>query len=146
MKSLLQKLSGKSEPLKTPSNGLSEEQMNQITEAVIDALQSRLLTQQAHFVEEVTESIHKRLHQWTTITTSDLNGFRRCLTDTIDQMKLEIHQITKMVEEMTTGKGEPNKDLLALAARIQDLESLCQSHAQKISALQLQRSGQSSKR
>ncbi len=145
MSSLLQKLTGRSEPSKTPLPALSEEQMNQITEAVTTALENKIRAQNNYYLDETLEAVHKRLGQWTTHTTSDLNSFRRFVSESIDKMKMEIYQIAQLVEEMTTGEGKPNAELMALAARVQDLERLCESHSIKLSALQLQGSKKSSK-
>lgn len=146
MSNLLQKLTGRSEQSKTQLPALSEEDLNRIVETVTEALESKLQRQQAHFIEENIQAINKRLNQWTVYAQNDLFTLRRYLSDSTEKMQAQIDQIASLVEEMMSGKGEPNKDLLALAARVQDLESLCQSHSQKISALQLKSSGQSSKR
>lgn len=146
MKSLLQKLSGKSEPLKTPSNGLSEEQMNQITEAVTEALESKLRDQNNYFLEENLRTINQRMEAWMRQASNDLFTLRRYLTDSTEKMQAQIDQVLELVEEMTTGKGEPNRDLLELARRVQDLEGICENLSTKVSALQLKNSGSSSKR
>ena len=139
------KSTDRSQPLKGPSNGLSEEQMNQITEAVTEALESKLRAQNNYFLEENLKAVNQRMEAWMRQASNDLFTLRRYLTDSTEKMQAQIDQILELVEEMTTGKGEPNKDLMELAARVQDLEKLCENHSVKVSALQLQGSKKNSK-
>ena len=140
------KSTDRSQPSKTPSNGLSEEDLNQITEAVTTALESKLRDQNNYFLEENLRTINQRMEAWMRQASNDLFTLRRYLTDSTEKMQAQIDQILELVEEMTTGKGEPNKDLMELAARVQDLEGICENLSTKVSALQLKNSGSSSKR
>lgn len=146
MSSLLQKLTGRSQPSKEPLNGLSEEQLSQIVETVTTALESKLRAQNNYFLEENLKAVNQRMEAWMRQASNDLFTLRRYLTDAMEKMQREVDQISDLVEEMTTGKGEPNRDLLELARRVQDLEGICENLSTKVSALQLKNSGASSKR
>ena len=145
MKLPWRKSTDRSQPSKTPLPALSEEQMNQITEAVTTALENKIRAQNNFFLEENLRTINQRMEAWMRQASNDLFTLRRYLTDSTEKMQAQIDQVLELVEEMTTGKGEPNKDLMELAARVQDLEQLCENHSVKISALQLQSSKKSSK-
>ena len=146
MSSLLQKLTGRSQPSKEPLPALNEEQMTLIVEAVTTALESKLRDQNNYFLEENLKAVNQRMEAWMRQASNDLFTLRRFLTDAMEKMQREIDQISDLVEEMTTGKGEPNKDLLELARRVQDLEGICENLSTKVSALQLKNSRSSSKR
>lgn len=140
------KSTDRSQPLKGPSNGLSEEQLSQIVETVTTALESKLRAQNNYFLEENIRTINQRMEAWMRQASNDLFTLRRYLTDSTEKMQAQIDQVLELVEEMTTGKGEPNRDLLELARRVQDLEGICENLSTKVSALQLKNSGASSKR
>ena len=146
MSSLLQKLTGRSQPSKEPLPALSEEQLSQIVETVTTALESKLRTQNNYFLEENLKAVNQRMEAWMRQASNDLFTLRRYITDAMEKMQREVDQISDLVEEMTTGKGEPNRDLLELARRVQDLEGICENLSTKVSALQLKNSRASSKR
>ena len=140
------KSTDRSQPSKTPLPALSEEDLSRIVETVTTALESKLRAQNNYFLEENLRTINQRMEAWMRQASNDLFTLRRFLTDAMEKMQREIDQISDLVEEMTTGKGEPNRDLLELARRVQDLEGICENLSTKVSALQLKNSGSSSKR